>query len=98
MHEGERAYYVTDASLVELADRLAQITPPLLTVAPSNPRRVIDLERSVALTGTGRAVLAGEIDRVRACGIDRWFGGVHLESGRRGWRWDDARRQIIESV
>ena len=38
----------------------------------------------VTLTDAGRSVLAGRLDRVVACGIERWLGGVHLQSGGAG--------------
>jgi hypothetical protein len=83
MHQGERAYYITDTSLVELADALAATTPPLLTVSRERPY-------SFAITDAGRAVLEGRLDRVD-CGLDRWLGGVHLRRGADPWRWDGAR-------
>lgn len=95
MHDGEDAYYVTDLSLAGLAESLSRTSPPLLTLAPGrDPARV--LHKSVTLTAFGRAVLAGEEDRIAACGMDRWLGGVHLRSGADGWRWDDPRRQITK--
>jgi hypothetical protein len=89
MDEGQRAYYVTDTSLNELANGLAETTPPLLTTAGGE-----GLHRTVAITDTGRAVLAGELDRVATCGLDRWFGGVHLHSGSEMWRWDEGSQRI----
>ena len=41
-----------------------------------------------------QAVLGGRQDRVALCGIDRWFGGVHLLGDAGLWRWDDARQRI----
>ena len=90
MDEGQRAYYVTDTSLNELADGLAETSPALLTTSDGE-----GLHRTVAITDTGRAVLAGELDRVAICGLDRWFGGVHLQSGSEMWRWDDGSQRII---
>ena len=52
------------------------------------------MARVVALTDAGRSVLAGHLDRVAACGIDRWLGGVHLHGRHDVWRWDDARQTI----
>lgn len=80
MHEGEDAYYVTDTGLIDLAMTLAHTSPPLL-----------DAEAS--LTDAGRLVLAGEEDRVTACGIDRWLGGVHVHEGN-VWRWDDPQQRV----
>ena len=92
MHDGEDVYYVTDLSLQSMADALSRSSPPLLTFVPG---RTVDLSLhgSVALTDTGRAVLAGDLDRITLCGIDRWLGGVHLDR-ESTWRWDAARQRI----
>lgn len=95
MHEGEQAYYVTDSSLAALAETLAQLNPPLLTFNKSDVEPSHVLRGSVTLTTAGRSVLSGQVDRVTACGIDRWLGGVHLQSGIRLWRWDSARQRIV---
>jgi hypothetical protein len=88
MDEGQRALHVTDTSLSDLADGLAATSPPLLTVSAGEA-----LRRSVTITDTGRAVLAGQLDRVAVCGFDRWFGGVHVRPGNL-WRWDDESQRI----
>ena len=43
-----------------------------------------------------RSVVSGELDRISACGIDKWLGGVHLTEGNL-WRWDGDRGEIIPS-
>jgi hypothetical protein len=50
---------------------------------------------SVSLTPFGRAVLAGEEDRVRRAGLDRWLGGVHISGVGPTWRWDPSKRAIV---
>jgi hypothetical protein len=50
---------------------------------------------SLSLTAFGRAVLAGEEDRVRRTGLDRWFGGVYLSGFGPIWRWDPSERSIV---
>lgn len=93
MHDGEDVYYVTDLSLSALAETLSRTSPPLLTLAPE--RRAGELlQGSVTITDAGRAVLAGRQDKIAVCGIDRWLGGVHLQSGAELWRWDDQRQKI----
>lgn len=94
MHDGERVYYVTDSSLADLAESLSASSPPMLTLDLSRTTGKPGLNGSVALTDTGRAILAGRLDRVAACGIDRWLGGVHLQGHDDIWRWDDARRRV----
>jgi hypothetical protein len=95
MHEGERAYYVTDASLAALAETLSRSSPSLLTLDVSGNAEGHVLRGTVALTDTGQSVLSGRLDRVAACGIDRWLGGVHLQSEGRLWRWDDTHQRVI---
>jgi hypothetical protein len=95
MHNGENAYYVTDLSVASFARTLSQTSPPLLRFAPGQSANGDVLQGSVTLTDTGRAVLEGRQDRITACGIDRWLGGVHLQSDAANvWRWDPARQKI----
>ena len=97
MHDGESAYYITDTSLAELAASLARTSPPLLALAPPGMPDAGTLEGSVTLTDFGRAVMAGEEDRIACCGIDRWLGGVHLHGNSVRWRWDGSRQAIARS-
>ncbi|HET8944243.1 MAG TPA: hypothetical protein VFO59_05620 [Dehalococcoidia bacterium] len=84
MHQGEDAYYIGDESFMNLIDELSRTEPPLVLVAG----------RTLGLTAEGRAVLAGQRDRV-AYGLDRWLGGVHLKTGETDmWRWDDDERRV----
>ena len=88
MDDGQRVYYVSDMSLNDLADELTGATPPLLTASGGEM-----LRRTVAITDTGREVLAGRADRVAVCGLERWCGGTHLQPGNM-WRWDEERQRI----
>jgi hypothetical protein len=94
MHEGEHVYYVTDGSLAALAGALSRTSPPLLRLVLSRAGEGHLLRGLVALTDTGRSVLAGHLDRVAICGIDRWLGGVNLQSGGRLWRWDNTQQRV----
>jgi hypothetical protein len=47
----------------------------------------------ILLTETGRKILRNEQDWIQLNGIDRWVGGVHLNSGNI-WRWDNSRHVI----
>lgn len=94
MYEGERVYHMTFESLPEVAEALSSTSPPLLAADLSGSPEGHDLRSVVTLTDTGRSVLAGRQDRVATCGIDRWLGGVHLQSGGRMWRWDDTAQRI----
>jgi hypothetical protein len=94
MADGERFYHMTGESLAELADTLSRTSPPLLTLTPSAAPEGYDLRDIVTLTDAGQSILSGRQDRIAACGIDRWLGGVHLQNGGRIWRWDDTRQRI----
>lgn len=85
MIEGEDAYYVTDTELIALTESLAGGSTPLLA----------ETNGSLSITPAGRDVLDGRADRVALCGIDRWFGGVHLEGRAVPWRWDAGRDRIV---
>ena len=97
MHEGERTYYITDRSLVALAGTLSGTLPPLLTLDVSPAAAPHMPPGFVTVTDAGRAVVAGALDRVEACGMDRWLGGVHLQGDRQLWRWDDSLQRVISS-
>ena len=93
MQHGERFYYMTDLSLASLAVALSRTTPPLLAVDGV----VSDsLAGSISLADAGREVLAGRRDRV-SCGLDRWLGGVRVQSRGDIWRWDDDRSRIVRT-
>ncbi len=95
MHDGEQVYYVTDSSLAEMAEALSRTAPPLLALDVSGGAEGHVVRGTVALTDTGRSVLAGQLDRVATCGIDRWFGGVRLQGRRAPWRWNDSSQRIV---
>ena len=88
MHEDETAFYITDLSLAGLVSALRTTSPPLLAAAEGTEGNVF--RQTIAIASAGREVLEHTRDRVRLCGIERWFGGVHLQGHGPVWRWDDA--------
>ena len=54
-----------------------------------------DWRDAIALTEFGRALLAGEADWIAENGVDRWCGGVHLQSPGPVWRWDAATDGVV---
>ncbi|HSJ63116.1 MAG TPA: DUF1835 domain-containing protein [Gemmatimonadaceae bacterium] len=89
--------YLGDASFVEIVRELARAPHPLLRLTPALEgalhRLPVDRaawEEPIAVTAEGSAVLAGDLDRVALCGIDRWLGGVHLLD-HAPWRWTGER-------
>ena len=96
MHEGETAYYITDTSFFDLANALATAQPPLLTINLRHPKGSEMPVGTLELTKPGREVALGRADRIQVCGIDRWLGGVHLESRGPAWRWNARDGRLIE--
>jgi hypothetical protein len=91
----EAAIFMGDAGFLAHLSALVVGGDPLLqptSLRGASP--LLALEDEVELTETGRRVLAGEVDRVRRCGIDRWLGGVYLSGNGPVWRWD-ARRETL---
>ena len=95
MHDDEKAYYVADLELKGLVETLSRTSPPLIAFTPGANDSGKFWRGTVTATDEGREVLAGRRDRV-ACGIDKWLGGVHLQSKAGNvWRWDDERGRVV---
>jgi hypothetical protein len=98
MHDDEDAYYITDLSLMALAESLSDASPPLLTLRDGRTPGGQTLQGAIRLTDMGRAVLSRTEDKVATCGIDRWLGGVHLQRGADSWRWSAEQQTIVARV
>jgi hypothetical protein len=94
MHEGEDAYYITDLSLDGLVATLSTLSPPLLSREGVGRSAAQDRPDTIAITQAGRDVLGGRRDRASS-GIDRWIGGVHLQSGSPMWCWDPQMQRMV---
>ena len=80
----EERIWMGDSTFVQYIQRLTGVRHPILST----------LDSRVALTDFGREVHESRADHVRANGINRWLGGVHLCEGAPIWRWDEAARAI----
>lgn len=90
----ERRPYLGDLSCYSSIRDLALASHPLLRYEERDPDDPPDVGR-VALTKTGRRVLAGELDHVALNRPDRWVGGVHLHPGGADWRYDDRLEVLV---
>lgn len=94
----EAAVFLGDTTFALHLAALSRVPEPLVLTAngdklsAASSRAFWDTE--IQLTPAGRAVLTAEADHVRLNGIDRWFGGVHLEGSDSQWRWDDGARRL----
>jgi hypothetical protein len=83
----EEARFMGDSTLWERVEELGAEPNPLVRLdVTRRPGRLP--EGSVALTEAGRAVVSGTTDWAELHRLDRWYGGVHLESDRAHWRWN----------
>ena len=89
MHTHEDAFFIGDLSFWTVLRHLATLQPALIELDVKNGDQTIP-SGTIRLTRAGEQVLAGQADRVRLCGIDRWLGGVHVEGPAPVWRWDRA--------
>lgn len=96
MTEHESAFFIADQSFSDLVQELAAASPALVALDSASAAQGVWQSR-LSLTDTGRAALAGGLDRVRRCGLDRWLGGVHLQGHGPLWRWDVESRTLVHS-
>jgi hypothetical protein len=96
MGQGDRFYTVTDLSLLATVHDLEATSPSLLSVDRSAASERTFRAR-ITSTEAGRSVLSGNLDRVEACGVDRWLGGVHLQGRQHLWRWDHPNQRVTRA-
>jgi hypothetical protein len=88
----EAAVFMGDAAFLVHIGTL--LRPPRPLLGTSRGSLSLTMDDDLALTEDGAQVLAGTLDRVRDCGIDRWLGGVRLSGAGAMWRWDKRREQV----
>jgi hypothetical protein len=86
--------YNSDLRFFDLIDYMLAGSTPLLTVVRT-PVNENQFRIDVAITELGRAVLRGERDWLSLRPPARWVGGVHIQPGVPGWRWDEAKRDAV---
>jgi hypothetical protein len=96
--QGERWFYMGDASFARVIQGLAEGPQPAIVLGPPRPAVRNLLSRQAAITPVGRDVLACRADWVRLRVVDRWLGGVYLHGPEAAWRWDDFHRRLVPSV
>jgi hypothetical protein len=80
----EENIWMGDSTFHQYLRRLTGVRRPLLD----------SVSGGFESTAFGRQVHEGKEDHVRANGINRWLGGVHLCEGAPVWRWDEVARTI----
>jgi hypothetical protein len=94
--------WMPDLAFRNLINDMLSVSDPVLTFTriPESPGRTSveapgKFLQLLAITESGRAVLRGERDWLSLRPPSRWVGGVHVEPGVGGWRWDEALRDAV---
>jgi len=86
----EPLVFMGDTSFWHMLSGLSDAAHPAITLERQGEK---PNQWQVGLSGTGRQLLAGEVDWVELNGIDRWLGGIHLDSEKgQLFRSDDESR------
>jgi hypothetical protein len=92
--EREPAPWLGDLMFFHVLRALAEGDRPLLRATGEWPTATDPAPDPVLeATPTAGEVLGGRLDRVRACGVATWVGGVRIE-GEAVWRWDRSVREV----
>jgi hypothetical protein len=67
-------------------------------IAPRDGNSREFVKRQLKLTPLGREVLSGAKDWQSINAESRWLGGVEIEPGAGGWRWDAAERTLVRAA
>jgi hypothetical protein len=100
-HAREEAIFLSDAVFAWHVSRLSRGDSALFKRVDGRwvdvPRDASPAywEQRILLTPLAERVASGKVDRVKAAGVDRWLGGVHLSGHHVRWRWDERRGRLI---
>ena len=100
--------WVTDLWFLQVIKDMLAGSGPLLTftrIPPLAEQTTVLLPEQLAgpcqqvltITQLGREVLHGERDWHSLRQVSRWVGGVHIQPGVAGWRWDETNRDAVFS-
>jgi hypothetical protein len=83
-----------DLGFLHVVEQMHKASEPVFSRTPAGPDQRPFLQQ-LSITDVGRAVLRGERDWRSLRPPSRWVGGVHIEPGSGGWRWDEAKCEAV---
>ena len=86
--------WLGDLMFLFIVEGMKRAAEPVFTGAFEGDDRRWPRER-LTITDLGRAVLAREVDWLSLSPPERWVGGVRIQPGRPGWRWDDQANATV---
>ena len=96
--------FLGDIVFYSYLERLSGKKNPLVTwtdgtavVSPTAENSREFVKRELRVTPLGRDVLAGRRDWQDINAESRWLGGVEIEPGVKGWRWDPDERALVRT-
>jgi hypothetical protein len=100
----QESIFLGDIIFYSYLERLSGKKNPLLTwasggavVSPTAENSREFVKRELKVTPLGRDVLAGKKNWQEINTKSRWLGGVEIEPGAKGWRWDPDERVIVRA-
>lgn len=95
---GDIVFYSYLERLSDKKDALVTWKDGTPVIAPTAERSRDFVEGELTLTPLGREVLAGNKDWHFIHKRTRWLGGVEINPGELGWRWDPSERQLVRGA
>ena len=98
----QESVFLGDLVFYSYLERMSGRNNPLITwrdgspvIAPSPAKAREFVNGELTLTELGRDVLAGRKDWQTINTESRWLGGVEINPGPSGWRWDPGNRKLV---
>jgi hypothetical protein len=93
-YELEPLPWLGDWGTLGVLNDMAKATEPVFTRTRKSPDESA-YQQEITITDVGLEVLRGERDWHTLKPVPRWVGGVYIEPGEPGWRWNEARCEAV---
>jgi hypothetical protein len=91
MTEKEPLPFLGDLMFWHVLDDMGRSRMPLYQIQEDKPWP----KKVLAITETGRAVLAGDVDYLDLYESERWVGAINIRAGNSSPRWDPRKQAVV---